>query len=227
MKRTVILLLAGLILGGCSAVPLRTLWRMRNFSAQNVASIDPNELRARIILPVDMLLKSGSSHIVIKLTDDKGHGDSYKFPLEIIERKEITQGRFRKKHVAQSTLRLSSQAVSDFVQFQKGLRTKERKHGRASVYVSFDFDRSEPLEEGETPKPFELSILLKLKADEDYFTLIDKAKITKFEKKKPEQKEIEREQQEDESEQKSSPEDKNQPVDVNDEDIKQRVNGND
>jgi len=195
MKRIVILLVAGLIFGGCSAVPLRTMWRLRNFSAQNVASIDPNELRARIILPVDMLLKSDGSHIVIELTDDKGHGDSHKFPLEIIEREDITQGLFRKKSVTMSTLRLSPQAVSDFVRFQKGLQTKERKHRRASVYVSSAFDRSEPLKNDETPKPFELSILLKLKANEDYFTLIDKAKITKFKKDKPEQK--------------SSPEDKN------------------
>ena len=177
MRRTVILLLAGLIVGGCSAVPLRTMWRMRNFSVQNVTSIDPNELRARIILPVDMLLKSDSSRLIIELTDDKGQGDSYKFPLEIIEREEITQGWFRKKRVAQSILRLSRQAVSDFVRFQKELQTKERKHGRAGVHVSSAFDRSEPFKEGETPKPFELSVLLKLKAEEDYFTLIDKAKV--------------------------------------------------
>ncbi len=177
MKRTVILLVVGLIFGGCYAVPLRTMWRLRNFSAQNVASIDPNKLRAKIILPVDMLLKPGASHIVIGFTDDKGHGDSYKFPLEIVEREEITQGLFWKKLVSLSTLRLSRQAVSDFVRFQKGLQTKERKHERASVYVSSAFDRSEPSKEGETPKPFELSILLKLSAEEDYFTLIDKAKI--------------------------------------------------
>ncbi len=195
MKRTVILLVVGLVLGGCSAVPLRTLWRLRNFSVHDVAAIDPNALRARIILPVDMLLKRGGSHIVIELTDDEGHGDSYKFPLETIEQEEITQGLFRKKSVTMSTLRLSPQAVSDFVRFQKELQTKERKHGRASVHVSSAFDWSEPLKDEETPKPFELSILLKLKANEEYFTLIDKAKITKFKKDKPEQK--------------SSPEDKN------------------
>ena len=177
MKRTVILLAMCLILGGCSAVPLRMMWRMRNFSVQNVVSIDPNELRARIILPVNMLLKHSASHIVIKLMDDKGHGDLYKFPLAIIERKEITQGRFRKKYVAKTTLRLSRQAVSDFVRFQKELRIKEQKHGKVSVRVSSAFDRSEPLKEGETPEPFELSILLKLDAEEGYFTLIDKAKI--------------------------------------------------
>ena len=177
MKRTVILLVVGLFLGSCSAVPLRTMWRLRNFSVQDVTSIDPNELRARIILPIDMTLKPDSSHIVIGLTDDKGHSDSYKFPLETIERKEITQGLFRKKHVVMSTFRLSPQAVSDFVRFQKDLQIKELKHGRASVHVSSAFDRSESIKEGETPKPFELSILLKLKAEEDYFTLIDKAKV--------------------------------------------------
>ena len=192
MKRTAILLMVVLIFSGCSAVPLRTMWRLRNFSAQNVASIDPNELRARIILPVDMLLKPDGCNIIIGLTDDKGHSDSYKFALEIIEREEITQGIFRKKSTMMSTLRLSPRAVNNFVQFQKGLQTKERKHGKASVNVSFDFDRSEP----EELKPFELSILLKLKADEDYFTLIDEAKITKFEK--------------------SSPEDAKQPVEGND-----------
>jgi len=213
MKRTGILFVVGLILSGCSAVPLRTMWRLRNFSAQNVAAIDPNELRARIILPADMPLKPDSSNIVIGFTDDKGQKDSYKFPLEIIERKEITQGLFRKKHVVMSTLRLSAHAVSDFVRFQKDLLTNELKHGRASVHVSSAFDRSEPVKEGETPKPFELSILLKLKAEEDYFTLIDKAKITKFGKNKPEEK--------------SSPEDVKPPVNGNDVNSKQPANSND
>jgi len=203
MKRIVILLVAGLIFVGCSAVPLRTMWRLRNFSAQNVASIDPNELRARIILPVDMPLKPGSSNIVIGLKDDKGHSDSYKFPLEVIEREEITQGLFRKKTVMMSTLRLSPQAVIDFVRFQEGLQAKERKHTSASVNVSSAFDGSGPLKEGQTPKPFELSILLKLNADEDYFVLIDKAKVKKFEKDKPEQ-------DKDEPEKKSTPEDAEQ-----------------
>jgi hypothetical protein len=202
MTRIVILLVAGLIFGGCSAVPLRTMWRLRNFSAQNVATIDPNELRAKIILPVDMPLKSGSSHIVIKLTDDKGQSDLYKFPLEIVEREEITQGLFRKKTVMESTLRLSPLAVNDFVRFQKGLQ-KKGTHGRASVNVSSAFDNSGPLKEGREPKPFELSILLKLNADEDYFVLIDKAKVRKFEKDKPEQK-------------KDEPEDTKQPENGND-----------
>ena len=188
MKRTIILLVAGLIVGGCSAVPLRTLWRLRNFSIHDVAAIDPNELRTRIILPVDMLLKPDASHIVVELADDKGRADSYKFPLETIEQEEITQGLLRKKSVTMSTLRLSPRAVSDFVRFQEELQTRERKHGRASVRVASAFDRSEPVKDDETPKPFELSILLKLRADEDYFTLIDKAKVTRFKKDKPEQK---------------------------------------
>ena len=114
MKRTVIFLAAGLFFSGCTAVPLRTMWRMRNFSAQNVVSIDPNELRAKIILPTDMILKPDGCNIIIGLTDDKGQRDSYKFNLEIIEREEITQGVFRKTSVMMSTLRLSPQAVIEF-----------------------------------------------------------------------------------------------------------------
>ena len=79
---------------------------------------------------------------------------------------------------SKSFQKIKGELKTKFDALQKELDTKERKHGRASVYVSFDFDRSEPLKEGETPKPFELSILLKLSAEEDYFTLIDKAKIT-------------------------------------------------
>ncbi|MBN1507912.1 MAG: hypothetical protein JW955_13760 [Sedimentisphaerales bacterium] len=187
MKRTVILLVGGLILAGCSAVPLRTLWRLRDFSVQDVVSIDPNELRARIVLPVDVPLKPDSSQIVLELTDDKGHGDSYKFSLETTEQEEATQGLFRKRSVTISTLRLSHEAVSDFVRFQNRLRTKERTHGSASLHVSSAFDRSDPLKNDETPEPFELSILLKLRADEDYFTLIDRARIREFKKDEPEQ----------------------------------------
>jgi hypothetical protein len=45
MKRRSVLALIAL-LSGCSSVPLATMWRLRNFGAEQLFALDPTELRA-------------------------------------------------------------------------------------------------------------------------------------------------------------------------------------
>ena len=190
MKRAIIVFSIASILAGCSSVPLGTMWRMRNFSIQDVAAIDPNELRARIISP-DFVPKEEGSRLDIGFLDNDSN-DVYAFPLEIIDRKEETKGMFRKRVIRTTTFKLTPEAVDAFVRFRKLIRTDERKHRKAQINVSSAF---EPIEMKEKPKVLEISILLKLKAEEDYLTLINKARIDlnkmKTEQKKPPEKNIE------------------------------------
>lgn len=172
MKKTVVLFIGVLILAGCSSVPLRTMWRLRGFSVRDVAAIDPNELRVRVISPA--YLKLGDSFFETGFVDDKGGSATYRFILEIVDRKEEIQGRFRKQAVAITTLRLSPDVVDDFVRLQKNLPGDKHEHGRAHLTVTANFHS---LEKEKGLNAFKLSILIKLKAEEDYFTLIDRAKV--------------------------------------------------
>ncbi len=172
MKRTIIVFSIVSILAGCGSVPLGTMWRMKDFSIQDVAAIDPNELRARIISP-DFVPKQEGSRLDIGFLDNDSN-DIYAFPLEIIDRKEETRGMFRKRVVRTTTFKLTPEAVDAFVRFKEVIRADERKHRKVHLNVSSAF---EPIEMKEEPKVLEISILLKFKAEEDYLTLINKARI--------------------------------------------------
>ena len=177
MKKSIIVFSIVSILAGCGSIPLGTIWRMKDFTIQDVAEIDPNELRAKIIAP-DIIPKEEDSRLDIGFLDNDSN-DVYDFPLEIIDRKEETKGMFRKQVIRTTTFKLTPEAVDAFVQFRKVALANEEKHRgvRINVYSAW-----EPIE----TKVLEISILLKLKAEEDYLTLINKARID-FSKMKSEQ----------------------------------------
>jgi hypothetical protein len=181
VKRTIIAFSIVSILAGCGSVPLGTMWRMRNFSIQDVAAIDPNELRARIISP-DFVPTQEGGRLDIGFLDNDSN-DMYAFPLEIIDRKEETKGMFQKRVVRTTTFKLTPEAVDAFVRFRELIRADERKHRKVRINV---FPAFEPIKMEEEPKVLEISILLKLKAEENYITLINKARID-FNKMKSEQ----------------------------------------
>ena len=190
MKKSIIVFSIVSILAGCGSVPLSTMWRMKDFSIQDVAAIDPNELRARIISP-DLVPEQEGGHLDIGFLDNDSN-DMYTFPLEIIERKEETRGMFRKRVVRTTTFKLTSEAVDAFVRFRKLILANKRKNRKVLLIVSPAF---EPIKIKDEPKVLEISILLKLKAEEDYLTLINKARIDlnkmKSEQEKPPEENIE------------------------------------
>jgi len=168
MKKAIIVSSIVSILAGCGSVPLSTMWRMKDFSIQDVAAIDPNELRARIISP-DIVPKEEGSRLDIGFLDNDSN-DVYAFPLEIIDRKEETKGMFRKQVIRTTTFKLTPEAVDAFVRFKKLIRADERIHRKVHINVSSAW---EPIEQNVV----EISILLKLKAEEDYITLINKLRM--------------------------------------------------
>ena len=172
MKQVIIVLSIASILAGCSSVPLSTMWRMKDFTIQDVAEIDPNELRARIISP-NFVPKQEGSRLDIGFLDNDGD-DEYAFPLEIIERKEETKGIFKKRVIRTTTFKLTPEAVDAFVRFRKVALANKEKHRKVQLNVSSAF---EPIKTKEESKVLEFSILLKLREEEDYLTLIDKARI--------------------------------------------------
>ena len=72
------------------------------------------------------------------------------------------------------------------MQFKKVILADEGKHRRVMLRINLNED---PIEMKDESKILEFSILLKLKSEEDYFTLINKAKID-FNKIKSEQEKI-------------------------------------
>jgi hypothetical protein len=177
-----LLILATLTIGvGCSSMPLSTMWRMRDFGIEDLQKIDPNDLRVQIVLPGPMSEKLKTAEVNVINTRAKGQVDKYRFPAEIIERKELREGWRKLRVLGETTWKLTGEGVADFVRMQKTLADPSQEYRHTEINVKADGDPEPGLE----PKPFEITIRLRLRADEPYLTLIEKAKITP-EVKKPE-----------------------------------------
>jgi hypothetical protein len=177
-----LLILTTLTIGvGCSSVPLSTMWRMRNFGIEDLQTIDPNDLRVQIVLPGQMSDKLKTAEVNVINTRANGQVDQFRFPAEIIERKELREGWRKQRILGETTWKLTGEGVVDFVRMQKTLADPSQEYRHTEINVKADGDPDPGLE----PKPFEITIRLRLRADEPYMTLIDKAKVTP-EVKKPE-----------------------------------------
>jgi hypothetical protein len=176
-------LTAMMVIAGCSSMPLSTMWRMKDFGPKDLQTIDPNDLRVQIVLPGEMSdnLKTAEVNVINTRANDQV--DKFRFPAEILERKELREGWRKQKVVGETTWKLTKEGVADFVRMQKTLAEPTQEYRHTEINVKADGDPNANLK----PTLFEITIRLRLKADEPYLTLIDKAKVN-LEAKKPDEK---------------------------------------
>lgn len=165
-----------MIMVGCSSVPISTMWRMRNFGIEDLQTIDPNDLRVQIVLPGPMSEKLKTAEVNIINTRANGQVDQFRFPAEIIERKELREGWRKKKVLGETTWKLTPDGAADFVRMQKVLSDPSLEYRHTEINVKADGDPDPESVPG--PEPFDITIRLRLNADEPYLILIDKAKVT-------------------------------------------------
>jgi hypothetical protein len=168
------LVLLGLCLGLCScmSVPVSTMIRMSGFSARDIQTLDPNEVRVKVQLPATHTLKPETTFIEVRLAKLEQDQQLYRFPLEVVETQSETQGWWHKQEITNFTLRLTQEGIVNFVKLQELIRS-QIKIGPTSISVYSSFDQKEKI----IVPYIDISIFLKLEKNEDYFTLIDDARI--------------------------------------------------
>lgn len=169
-----LILVTAIVVVGCSSIPLSTMWRMRDFGIEDLHKIDPNDLRVQIVLPGQMSdnLKTAEVNVINTRINDQV--DRFRFPAEIIERTERREGWRKQKVIGETTWKLTNDGVTDFVRMQKALADTSQEYRSTEINVKAEGDPNPEVE----PKPFEITIRIRLFADEPYLILIDKAKIT-------------------------------------------------
>lgn len=71
-----------LLLSACKGVPLSTAWSLRNFSAEDFAQLDPDEIRAALQVADDLGITAGSIQLQVKLHGgDDAEPRKYVIPL--------------------------------------------------------------------------------------------------------------------------------------------------
>ena len=77
---------AGALLAGCMSVPLSTMWQLRSFSAEDLAAIDPAELRvASLVEPGPSRLDPTRSKLTLTLDTKAGAPEVHAFGLRLAQ----------------------------------------------------------------------------------------------------------------------------------------------
>ncbi|MDF2179349.1 hypothetical protein P2G88_13910 [Aliiglaciecola sp. CAU 1673] len=166
MYRSACLIFA-LLLTACSSIPLSTMIKMRNFDQDSLQTLRAGDIRSRMTLPRGVGPDLEKTSLRVTLEFDKGE-QQFSFPLEQLEQEDLilTGGLFSQDRlVSRYTLRLSEQGAAQFTQMQQSLQHNTPQS--VGLSVSAILARDESHTKGI------MTLELKLKAQEDYFVLID------------------------------------------------------
>lgn len=77
-----VLLSLSLALAGCMSIPLATMWQLRSFDAQDLAAVDPAEVRVAALVEPDVgPIDPARSHLKVTLTPHDGPPEVHAFGL--------------------------------------------------------------------------------------------------------------------------------------------------
>ncbi len=169
-----------IITAGCASVPLTAMIRMSGYSPQKFAQTDPNDIRIKVRLPQSFKVDTEKTFMELRITTLDDMDETYNFPVEQVDKEDTVTGFFRKKHHIDYILAITGQGLLDFDKLRSTIR-ENYMYKKASISAKAAFDYAEPLDQAEQKKFNELqfSIFLKLDEKEDYFTLLNKVKITR------------------------------------------------
>lgn len=167
-----IIALAGL-LGACASVPLGTMWKLRHFGPEELARVDPAQVRiATRIEPGNLQLDPAQVALRITLQGHDGGSEVHAFGVEEVHgfSSALTGGDL----LGWQAFRLDDEGRALFERFQPVLRTAKDTY--ASMNVTIEVGLIDPAAIVDLDA-ITLTSRLQLAADEDAFTLVDRARV--------------------------------------------------
>ena len=159
-----------LFVASCATIPISTMLEFRSFDEAKFVRLDPNHLLTKIHLDKPAEIKPEKTWLTLGVSSAQEER-SFKYNLEVISEKTLPleSGWFgdtpsRTEYI----LKLSPKAIEEFSQLQQFMKTASP--------TGFDLHVSTAFRESEGDLSMvTMSIFLKLYANDDYFTLFDRA----------------------------------------------------
>lgn len=167
-----------ILLASCTSMPLRTMLKLRGFSSDDFAALDPNEVMLKILLPEPLEVDPEQTKIEVDFLFDDQSTKNYSFPLELINTETETTGWRRKKTWRYFTLQITPEGKQAFVKLQRNMEQNMENKSTGRLSASARFKKLQP---EEIPEEAKISLLLQLNKQDGFFTLINKFKVD-FEK---------------------------------------------
>ena len=162
-----------LVVGGCSQVPVKTMWALRSFDPMTT---DPMRLRAAVAMPREALPASGGAKLVMAQAR-KGGGDEEKLELDLEQvplASETGLAAVRAKPGQEiRAFRIRAADVARLVEARGRAKARaDKEPGAFQGTLSVGVDGCRP-EGAPVPKEFRVSTWLKTAETVDYVTVLD------------------------------------------------------
>jgi hypothetical protein len=161
-------LLLSFVLSGCMSIPVSTIVRFATFDDEDLLQIDPSQVRMRITSDNDAPLIVKKTKLKMEMVAEDGAKATMPGAVILESEEDLHPEKsmwslgYTPEHVY--VLRLDEDAAASFQKLQDKVRRNEK--GYLTVGVDYDFSGKEKAK---------VTVELKLAAQEDYFTLLDKA----------------------------------------------------
>ena len=165
-------ILAALAMAGCMSIPLATMWQLRNFSAEDVAAVDPAALRvATLVEPGNARFDPSRSKLTLTLARKSGTAEPHVFGL----RAASVQGGaiVPTADPRWQVLELDAQGRAAMRALQPRLAKIREHYTGATFDVSMKLDEDIPVDVDDV----RFSVRLQLAADQAPLVLFDRARI--------------------------------------------------
>jgi hypothetical protein len=164
---------AALALGGCTQVPVKTMWALRSFDPMTT---DPTRLRAAVAMPREALPASGGAKLVMTQAR-KGGGDEEKLELQLEQvplASETGLGAVRAKPGQEiRAFRIADADVARIVEARGRAKMRaDKEPGAFQGTLSVGVDGCRP-QGAPVPKEFRVSTWLKTAETGEYLTVLD------------------------------------------------------
>lgn len=164
------LLLASVAAAGCTSIPVRTLWRLRNFGPEQLFALDPAHLRAAARVDSRATMKNVTIRIDIEPPDALARR-SYTLPLEQpVRDPRLDPAPADRRWYA---FALSSDGLAEYQRIKREYASVARG-SRGTVTVSASDDGTIA---PELRRRFPLRVDILLDPTEGYFTLISEMHV--------------------------------------------------
>lgn len=145
LRRGGMLVLACLLLVGCTSIPLSTLWKMRSFDAADLAAVQPGDVRlAGLVEPAPMRIDPARSKLELQLTPrtDGLPVEKYRFGLR---ETQVYDPRLNPSRNSRwQVFALDDAGLATWVQLKPELLDIKQRYQAAKFEFSFDTDGNKP-----------------------------------------------------------------------------------
>lgn len=176
MKRRSLLALA-LLAGGCTSVPLSTMWRLRSFNAEQLFALDPAHLRAAARVDSRATMKNVTISLDVEPPDGSARR-TYLIPLERpVDDPRLEPPPANRRWFA---FGLSKQGLAEYHRIKREYASVA-KGSRGTLKIAASDDGTIP---PDLKRAFPLRVDVLLDPAEGFFTLISETKLDLSQQKK-------------------------------------------